>query len=69
MFIDIDDAAELGICPGDPVRLRSATGVYEGRARVVRLPARTLQVHWPEGTVVSVESVNSPSFTESKDAR
>jgi hypothetical protein len=23
-----------------------------GRVRVVRLPARTLQVHWPEGNVL-----------------
>jgi predicted molibdopterin-dependent oxidoreductase YjgC len=52
VFIDIDDAAELGIRAGDRLRLRSATGTYEGSALLVRLPSRTVQVHWPEGNVL-----------------
>jgi anaerobic selenocysteine-containing dehydrogenase len=52
VFIDQSDAAELGIREGDGVRLRSDTGSYRGTARLVRLPARTLQVHWPEGNVL-----------------
>jgi molybdopterin-dependent oxidoreductase alpha subunit len=52
VFIDQSDAAELGIRDGYGVRLRSDTGSYEGTARLVRLPARTLQVHWPEGNVL-----------------
>ncbi|HEY8524870.1 MAG TPA: molybdopterin-dependent oxidoreductase [Acidimicrobiales bacterium] len=52
VFMDGDDAAELGLQPGDRVRLRSETGVFEGRVRLARLPARTLQVHWPEGNVL-----------------
>ncbi len=50
--IDVADARSLGIAEGDRVRLRSATGVFEGTAKLVRLPARSLQVHWPEGNVL-----------------
>jgi predicted molibdopterin-dependent oxidoreductase YjgC len=52
VFMDGDDAASLGLAAGDRVRLRSGTGVYEGRVQLARLPPRTLQVHWPEGNVL-----------------
>jgi molybdopterin-dependent oxidoreductase alpha subunit len=52
VFMDGDDAATLGLAAGDRVRLRSDTGVYEGRVQLARLPTRTLQVHWPEGNVL-----------------
>ena len=52
VFIDEADAAELGLRDGDELTLRSPVGAYTGRARLVRLPARTLQVHWPEGNVL-----------------
>ncbi len=32
--------------------LRSEVGQLVGRLKLVRLPARTLQVHWPEGNVL-----------------
>jgi molybdopterin-dependent oxidoreductase alpha subunit len=52
IYIDEADAAALGLGEGDPVTLKSAAGAYAGRLRLVRLPARTLQVHWPEGNVL-----------------
>jgi anaerobic selenocysteine-containing dehydrogenase len=52
VFIDGDDAAQLGLAAGDRVVLRSGTGRYEARVRLARLPAGTLQVHWPEGNVL-----------------
>jgi molybdopterin-dependent oxidoreductase alpha subunit len=52
VFIDRDDATAMGLADGDRVRLRSATGVFEGNVKIVRLPHRTLQVHWPEGNVL-----------------
>jgi molybdopterin-dependent oxidoreductase alpha subunit len=52
VYIDEADAAALGLAEGARVRLRSAAGAYEGRLKVVRLPERTLQVHWPEGNVL-----------------
>jgi predicted molibdopterin-dependent oxidoreductase YjgC len=52
VYIDEADAAALGGADGSPVRLTSAVGTFEGRLKVVRLPARSLQVHWPEGQVL-----------------
>jgi molybdopterin-dependent oxidoreductase alpha subunit len=52
VFIDAADAAELGLAEGDLVTLRSETGCFTGRLRFVRLPRRSLQVHWPEGNVL-----------------
>jgi molybdopterin-dependent oxidoreductase alpha subunit len=52
VYIDERDANRLGIGPGDAVVLRSDTGTYHGRAKLVNLPARSLQVHWPEGNVL-----------------
>jgi predicted molibdopterin-dependent oxidoreductase YjgC len=49
VYIDAADAAELGATEGTRVRLTSATGTMLGRLKLVRLPARSLQVHWPEG--------------------
>jgi molybdopterin-dependent oxidoreductase alpha subunit len=52
VMIDPADAADLGVAAGDKVRLRSATGAFEGTVTLARLPSRTLQVHWPEGNVL-----------------
>jgi len=52
VMIDPVDAADLGLDAGDRVRLRSDTGTYDGTVTLARLPARTLQVHWPEGNVL-----------------
>ncbi|MBW8826505.1 MAG: FdhF/YdeP family oxidoreductase [Acidobacteria bacterium] len=52
VLIDPADAARAGLAEGDPVRLRSTTGVMQATVRYARLPAQTLQVHWPEGNVL-----------------
>jgi molybdopterin-dependent oxidoreductase alpha subunit len=52
VYIDEADAAVRGLSAGDPVVLRSAVGELRGRLKIVRLPHRTLQVHWPEGNVL-----------------
>jgi molybdopterin-dependent oxidoreductase alpha subunit len=52
VYIDGTDAAALGLTEGARVRLRSEHGELVGRLRLARLPARTLQVHWPEGNVL-----------------
>lgn len=52
VYIDADDARTLGAVDGSRLRLVSATGEFVGRAVVVRLPTRSLQVHWPEGNVL-----------------
>jgi molybdopterin-dependent oxidoreductase alpha subunit len=52
VYIDEADARALGATEGTRVRLTSATGTFDGRCKLVRLPARALQVHWPEGNVL-----------------
>ena len=52
VYIDESDAQALGATDGSLVRLTSATGTFDGRLKVVRLPARSLQVHWPEGNAL-----------------
>ena len=52
VYIDEADAVALGAVDGTRVRLRSEVGSFEGRCKLVRLPARSLQVHWPEGNVL-----------------
>jgi molybdopterin-dependent oxidoreductase alpha subunit len=52
VLMDPADAAAIGVGAGDRVVLRSPTGSYEGTVTLARLPARTLQVHWPEGNVL-----------------
>jgi len=63
VFMDRDDAEALGLTDGDRVVLRSATGEMTCTVKVVRLPARTLQVHWPEGNVLL------PAGPEHREAR
>jgi predicted molibdopterin-dependent oxidoreductase YjgC len=58
VYIDTDDARRLGIAEGDRVRLVSGTGEIVGTARLSRLPAGTLQVHWPEGNVLIAAGAN-----------
>jgi molybdopterin-dependent oxidoreductase alpha subunit len=52
VYIDESDAAALGAIEGTRVRLTSDTGSYDGHLKVVRLPSKTLQIHWPEGNVL-----------------
>lgn len=52
VYVDAHDASTIGVSEGDRVRLRSATGTFEGHAKLVRLPHRSVQVHWPEGNVL-----------------
>jgi len=52
VYIDEADARGLAATDGARVRLTSAAGSMDGHLKVVRLPARSLQVHWPEGNVL-----------------
>jgi anaerobic selenocysteine-containing dehydrogenase len=61
VYLDEHDAARLGVTDGQAIVLRSDHGEMQGRARLVRLPARTLQVHWPEGNVLLPPSLREPA--------
>jgi anaerobic selenocysteine-containing dehydrogenase len=61
VYLDTHDAATLGVADGQQVVLRSEHGEMRGRARLVRLPARTVQVHWPEGNVLLSPTLREPA--------
>lgn len=46
------DALELGLNAGDPVRLVSDLGSFDGKVKLAPIRQGNLQVHWPEGNVV-----------------
>lgn len=54
------DAAELRVRNGDPIRLVSETGTYEGRVFIAPVTRRNLQIHWPEGNVLLDHGKRSP---------
>jgi molybdopterin-dependent oxidoreductase alpha subunit len=52
VLIAPEDAARLGLCEGDSLRLTSRAGTYRGRARLCAIKPGNLEVHWPEGNVL-----------------
>ena len=49
VLMSAEDAARLRIADGDRVRLTSAAGRFEGRARIDAIKPGNVEVHWPEG--------------------
>jgi anaerobic selenocysteine-containing dehydrogenase len=49
VLIAPEDANRFSLRDGDPVRRRSLSGTYLGRARIDRIKPGNLEVHWPEG--------------------
>jgi len=60
VLINPQDAEELSLRNGDPVRLTNGNGEYEGRILLAPVKRRNLQVHWPEGNVLLDRSARSP---------
>ena len=58
VYIDHRDAAALGVSEGDALRLTSSVGSMLSTAKLVNLPSRSLQVHWPEGNVLIEAGLN-----------
>jgi molybdopterin-dependent oxidoreductase alpha subunit len=52
VLIAAEDAARMGLADGDPLRLRSRSGTYLGRALLAPIKPGNLEVHWPEGNVL-----------------
>lgn len=59
-----EDAQRMGVTDGDPVRLESDEGTFEGRVKVSPIRAGNLQVHWPEGTALLSGEVVDPVSLE-----
>ncbi len=62
VLISSEDTARLGLGDGDRIRLTSARGSYEGRAKIDRIKPGNLEVHWPEGNgLLSPEEIDLAS--------
>jgi molybdopterin-dependent oxidoreductase alpha subunit len=59
VLMNSSDAGGLGLAEGDPVRLRSSVGTYEGRVFLAPLSPGNIQVHWPEGSTLIDRRVRS----------
>jgi predicted molibdopterin-dependent oxidoreductase YjgC len=49
ILISAPDMARLRLTDGETVRLRSASGVFEGHVKRAQIKPGNLEVHWPEG--------------------
>jgi molybdopterin-dependent oxidoreductase alpha subunit len=52
VLISTADLERLRMSSGEPVRLRSAHGAFDGRLRAAAIRPGNLEVHWPEGNVL-----------------
>ena len=52
VFMNPDDASELGLIRNDAVILKNEHGTFHGRVFPCPIARRNLQVHWPEGNVL-----------------
>ncbi len=64
ILISDADLARLGRTAGDRVRLRSATGVFDGRLRPAPIRDGNLEVHWPEGNALLAGAPHDPESLE-----
>jgi predicted molibdopterin-dependent oxidoreductase YjgC len=60
VLMNAADAADLNLRNGDPIRLSSQHGRYDGRVFIAPVTRRNLQVHWPEGNVLLDHGTRSP---------
>jgi len=52
VIISSEAARALGLRAGDPVKLSNSHGEYTGKAVIGDIAARTVEVYWPEGSVL-----------------
>ncbi|MEO5821094.1 MAG: molybdopterin-dependent oxidoreductase [Vicinamibacteraceae bacterium] len=64
ILISGGDLARLGRAAGDRVRLRSASGVFDGRLRPAPIRDGNLEVHWPEGNALLAGAPHDPESLE-----
>jgi len=63
IFINAEDLHRLRLSEGSQVELRSASGTFRGRLKVMAVTAGNLEVHWPEGnTLLSASAIDPDSM-------
>jgi predicted molibdopterin-dependent oxidoreductase YjgC len=64
VFISAADLGRLRLAEGDLVRLRSASGIFDGRLKQAVIKPGNLEVHWPEGMVLLASDAIDPDSME-----
>jgi molybdopterin-dependent oxidoreductase alpha subunit len=64
IFISAQDLARLELGEGTVVRLRSASGTFDGRLKQAPIKPGNLEVHWPEGNPLLSGSTIDPDSME-----
>ncbi|HET7453395.1 MAG TPA: FdhF/YdeP family oxidoreductase [Thermoanaerobaculia bacterium] len=64
VLISPSDAGRFGIRDGDRVRLTSATGAFDGVAKISPIRRGDLQVHWPEALGLIAAGILDPESLE-----
>ena len=63
IFISASDMARLQLSEGDPVRLRSGCGIFDGKLKPAPIKPGNLEVHWPEGMpLLAAEAIDPDSM-------
>ena len=61
VFMSDEDADRMGLVTGDRVRLKNATGHYDGSVFIAPIASGNLQIHWPEGNVLLRGGLTDPN--------
>jgi anaerobic selenocysteine-containing dehydrogenase len=61
VFMSDEDADRMGLVTGDRVRLKNATGYYDGSVFIAPIASGNLQIHWPEGNVLLRGGLTDPN--------
>jgi len=61
VFMSDEDADRMGLVTGDRVRLKNATGFYDGSVFIAPIASGNLQIHWPEGNVLLRGGLTDPN--------
>jgi molybdopterin-dependent oxidoreductase alpha subunit len=64
ILISAEDADRLHLRDGARVRLRSASGAYDGHIKIAPMTPGNLEVHWPEGNALLSASAIDPDSME-----
>jgi molybdopterin-dependent oxidoreductase alpha subunit len=64
ILISGHDVTKLGLEAGARVRLRSASGTFDGTLRVAPIREGNLEVHWPEGNTLLSGTLRDPDSLE-----
>jgi len=60
VLMNTEDAGTLGLHSGDPVRVTSEVGTFDGFCKVTRIKPRNVQLYWPEANVLIRRGVLDP---------